>query len=98
MVKILEETKSRKIIGELSKKRVVCARCGKTWIELVGLVVSQKEGVEDLYLRIGVESENCQICSARPLECPRCGSKEVYEVQFAEEKLNLKNIRKVCGE
>jgi len=87
MVKILEETKSRKIIGKLGKRRVVCARCGKTWIELVGLVVSQREGVEDLCLRIGVESENCQICSFRPLECPRCGSKEVYETRFTEENI-----------
>lgn len=94
MVETLNDTKSREIIGKLSKRRVVCARCGKTWIELVGLVISQKEGVEDLCLRIGLESENCQICNSRPLECPRCGSKEVYETRFTEKNiLSLKNIK-----
>lgn len=98
MIKIINEDISQKITGEISRKRVVCARCGKTWIELVGFIAIQKEGGEDVYLRIGMESENCQICSSRSLECPRCGSKEVYEIRLTEEEapLSLKSVRKAC--
>lgn len=97
---ILNEIKTRKNMGELNKRRVVCAHCGKTWIELVGVIISQKEGTEDLCLRVGTESENCQICRFRALECPKCGSKDVYEVRFAEEvpeevPLSFKDIKKV---
>jgi hypothetical protein len=102
-VKIAEVTKeleNRKEAGELIKKRVACASCGSTWIELVGVVVGQKEGTEDLCLRIGMESENCQTCRHRPLECKECGSKDVYEIMFAEEisedvPLSFKGIKRV---
>ena len=70
--------------GKLNRKRVACAHCGNTWIEFFGLIVEHRENSEDLCLRIGIESENCQTCRYRPLECPKCGSKEAYEIKFAE--------------
>ena len=97
---IIEEIRGRKNAGHLSRKRLACAHCGNSWIELVGLIVGHKERSEDLYLRIGMESENCQTCRYRPLECQECGSKEVYEIIFAEEiseepPLSFKDIKKV---
>ena len=97
---ILQEIESRNSTEELTKKRCACAQCGTTWIELVGLVVGHKDGNEDLCLRIGIESENCQTCRYRPLECPKCASKDVYEIIFAEEiseeaPLSFKGIKKV---
>jgi DNA-directed RNA polymerase subunit RPC12/RpoP len=83
----MKEIESRKITGDLNKKRVACARCGSTWIELAGLIVGKKEGSEDLCLHIGMESVNCQTCGFRQLECPKCGSKDVYEIKFAEKFL-----------
>ena len=100
ITEIIEEIENRKKTGKLSKKRFTCAHCGSTWIELVGLIVGHKEGSEDLCLRIGMESENCQTCRYRPLECPECGSKDVFEIIFAEEvsegvPLSFKGIKKV---
>lgn len=100
ITEIIKELENRKKTGELSKKRVACAHCGSTWIELVGLVVGHKEGSEDLCLRIGMESEKCQTCRFRPLECQECGSKDVYEIMFAEEiskdvPLSFKGIKRV---
>ncbi len=97
---MINEIEDRKKTGDLSRKRVTCARCGTAWIELVGLIIGQKEGVEDLCLRIGMESENCQSCRYRPLECRECGSKDVYEIMFAEGAseevpLSFKSIKKV---
>jgi len=97
---IVKEIENRGGDGELIKKRFACAACGSTWIELVGFVVGHKEGTEDLNLRIGIESENCQTCRYRPVECPKCASKEVYEVFFAEEMpeetpLSFKGIKRV---
>ena len=97
---IVKEIENRREEGELNKKRVACASCGSTWVELVGMVVGQKEGSEDLCLRIGMESENCQTCRFRPLECKECGSKDVYEITFAEEisedmPLSFKGITRV---
>jgi len=99
----IKEIENRKNTGELSKRRVACAHCGSTWIELVGLIIGQKEGSEDLCLRIGMESENCQTCRFRSLECPKCGSKDVYEIRFTEKvpeevPLSFKGIRKVSRE
>jgi len=83
-IEIMKEIESRKITGYLNKKRFACVLCGSTWIELIGLIVGEKEGSEDLCLHIGMESENCQLCRFRPLGCPKCGSKDVYEVKCAE--------------
>ena len=83
-LEIVKEIESGKKVGEIIKKRVACARCGSTWIELVGLIIAHKERSEDMFLRIGMESENCQTCRFRPLECQECGSKDVYEIRFAE--------------
>lgn len=100
ITEVIKDIENRKKTGELRKKRVACAHCGSTWIELVGLIVGHKEGSEDLCLRIGMESENCQTCRYRPLECQECGSKDVYEIRFAEEiseevPLSFKGIKKV---
>jgi hypothetical protein len=97
---MVEKIQNIERAGKLSKKRVTCAQCGNTWIELVGLIVGQKEGSEDLCLRIGIESENCQTCRFRPLECRKCGSKDVYEIMFTEEiskevPLIFKDIKRV---
>ena len=83
-IEIIKEIESRKIRGDLNKKRVACARCGSTRIELVGLIVGEKEGSEDLCLHIGMGSENCQTCRFRQFECPKCGAREVYEIKFTE--------------
>jgi len=82
---MIREVESGKKVGKITKKRVACAHCGSTWIELVGLIVTEKKRSEDVCLRIGIESENCQTCRFRPLECQECGSKDVYEIRFAEE-------------
>jgi len=100
ITEIIKEIENRTGEGELIKKRVTCAGCGSTWVELVGVVVGRKEGSEDLCLRIGMESENCQTCRFRPLECKECGSKDVYEIMFAEEiseeaPLSFKGIKRV---
>jgi len=100
ITEIIKEIEDRRKTGELSRKRVACAHCGTTWVELVGLIVGQKEGVEDLCLRIGMESDNCQTCRYRPLECRECGSKDVYEIMSAEGAseevpLSFKGIKKV---
>jgi len=93
---VIEEIRSRKNTGELSKKRLACAHCGNSWIEFVGLIVGNKKGLEDLCLRVGVESEGFRL-----IECQECGSKDVYEITFPEgaasEKLplNFKGIKRV---
>lgn len=100
---ILQEIESRNSTEELTKKRFACAHCGTTWIELVGLVVGHKDGNENLCLRIGIESENCQTCRFRFRECQECGSKDVYEINFSKEvfaevPLSFKSIKKVRRE
>ncbi len=100
ITEIIKEIEKRKKTEQLSKKRFACARCGSTWIELVGLIVGHKEGSEDLCLHIGMESENCHTCRYRPLECQKCGSKDVYEIMFAGETseevpLSFKGIKTV---
>ena len=100
MEKTLQEMEKRNITEELAKKRFACAQCGNTWVELIGLVVGHKDGKEDLCLRIGLESENCQTCRFRPRECQECGSQSVYEIMFSEDAseeapLSFKSIRRV---
>lgn len=97
---IVQEIENRNSTEELTKKRYACAHCGSTWIELIGLVVGRKDGNEDLCLRIGMESETCETCRMKARECQRCGSKDVYEIRFANEvdngvPLSFKGIRRV---
>ncbi|UCG36526.1 MAG: hypothetical protein JSV64_07985 [Candidatus Bathyarchaeota archaeon] len=100
IAEVIKEIDERRKTGELGRKRVACAHCGTTWVELVGLIVGQKEGAEDLCLRVGLESDNCQTCRYRPLECRECGSKDVYDIMSAQgisEKvpLSFKGIKKI---
>jgi len=100
---IFQEMKNRDSTEELVKKRFACANCGITWIELVGLVIGHRDGKEDLCLRIGMESETCQVCRMKARECQQCGSKDVYELKFEEEvseevPLNFKGIKIVHRE
>jgi hypothetical protein len=102
ITEVIKEIKNRKMRGELIKKRVTCIHCGKTWIEYVGVVVAHKEGLEDLYLRVGMESENCFACKWRPLKCDKCNTNDVYEVNFPKENcekpsLTFKSIKKVAN-
>jgi 5-methylcytosine-specific restriction endonuclease McrA len=97
---IVQEIENRNSTEELTKKRYACAHCGTTWIELIGLVVGRKDGNEDLCLRIGMESETCETCRMKARECQRCGSKDIYEIRFANEvdngvPLSFKGIRRV---
>jgi len=96
----LQEIQNRNSSEELTKKRFACAHCGTTWVELVGLVIGRKDGKEDLCLRIGMESETCETCRMKARECQQCGSKDVYEIRFAEEvseevPLSFKSIKTV---
>lgn len=95
--------KNRNILKGLTKKRFACAHCGNTWIELDGLVVWGREGNEDVLLRIGMESDNCQTCRFRFRECQKCGSKDVYEISYLgqvsrEVPLSFKAIKNVSWE
>jgi hypothetical protein len=98
---VIQEIEKRHATEELTKKRFACATCGITWIEFVGLVIGRKDGKEDLCLRIGMESETCETCRMKARECQECGSKDVYEIRFAEEAsaedlpLSFKGIRTV---
>jgi len=98
---VIQEIENRNSTEELAKKRFACAHCGTTWIELVGLVIGRKDGKEDLCLRIGMESETCETCRMKARECQECGSKDVYEIRFAEEvseedyPMSFKGIRTV---
>ena len=97
---VVQEIENRNSTEELTRKRYACAHCGSTWIELIGLVVGRKDGNEDLCLRIGMESETCETCRMKARECQRCGSKDIYEIRFANEvdngvPLSFKGIRRV---
>lgn len=90
---------------ELIKKRFACASCGSTWVELVGLVVSKRSGKEDLCLRIGLESEACQMCRMKTRVCHECGSQDTYELKFEREVLeaplnfrSIKTVNRVSGQ
>jgi len=95
----LREMKCRDSSEELRKTRFACANCGITWTEFVGMVIGHRDGKEDLYLRIGMESEACQVCRLKARECQECGSKDVYELRFEEEvtevPLSFKGIKTV---
>lgn len=98
---VIREIEGGKKIGDIVRRRVACAHCGSTWVELVGLIVTRKAETESVCLRIGMESEYCQTCRFRPLECQECGSKDVYETTFAkgvseEAPLGFKSIRTVA--
>lgn len=76
----------RDLADELTRKRFACAHCGSTWIELIGSIVAREDDRrEDLVLRAGMVSETCQMCRLQVRECQKCGSKDIYEVRFAEE-------------
>lgn len=97
---ILQDIEKGDSTQELTEKRFACAHCGSTWTELVGLVAVHNNGNEDLFLRIGMEPEACQMCRLQARECQKCGSREVYEINFAREvprgvPLNFKGIRTV---
>lgn len=96
---IFQEMKSRDSSEELRKRRFACASCGITWTEFVGMVIGHRDGKEDLCLRIGMESEACQVCRLKARECQECGSKDVYELRFEEEvsevPLSFKGIKTV---
>ncbi len=99
LAEILQELKSRDSTEELTKKRFACANCGATWIELVGIVVGRIKGQEDLCLRIGLESEACQVCRMKTRVCQECGARDVYELRFekevAEAPMNFRGIKTV---
>ena len=99
------EITQRESEEELVKKRFACASCGSTWVELVGLVIGRKNGKEDLCLRIGLESDACQVCRMKTRTCQECGSKDTYELRFerniSEVPLSfrsIKTINRVNGE
>jgi len=102
ITEVIKEIENRKKTGELRRKRVTCIHCGTTWVEFVGLIVGQKEGFEDLCLRIGTESENCFACRWRTLKCEKCNTNDVYEITFPkkipeETSLSFKSIKKVAN-
>lgn len=101
ILEVIREIESGKKVGEITKRRIACAHCGSTWIEIVGLIVRQKEESDDTCLRFGMESENCQSCRFRPYECKECGSRDVYEIGLAREvseevSLSFKGIKMVA--
>jgi hypothetical protein len=80
-------------------KRFACSHCGKTWVEIVGFLSSNGNVQEDVYFRLGDESEACQHCKFRVRTCPACGSNDVYEINFPstaqESPLSFNRIRVV---
>jgi hypothetical protein len=100
ITEVIREIENWKMSGELTKKRFTCIHCGKTWIEYVGVIVAQKEGYEDMYLRVGTESENCFACKWRAVKCENCNTNDVYEVAFPKKiqvPLCFKAIKKVAN-
>jgi transcription elongation factor Elf1 len=71
----------RKLESNL-KKRFACPRCGKTWVEIVGLFSGHADGKEEVFFQLGHESEACSNCQFRVKTCPTCGSKDAYEINF----------------
>ena len=97
LAEVSQEINQRESIEDLTKKRFACASCGSTWVELVGFVIGRKSGKEDLCLRIGMESDACQVCRMKTRTCQECGSKDTYEVRFekkiSETPLKFKGIK-----
>ncbi|MEM3422026.1 MAG: hypothetical protein QXT02_00915 [Candidatus Hadarchaeum sp.] len=94
-MELLHDTDGAKIEERLTKKRFACAHCGNTWIEPVGFVIASVSGKEDLFLRIGTDSDICGSCALQFRECRRCGSREVYEIMFQGEnplEFDIKHI------
>lgn len=85
--------------GSNLRKRYACCHCGKTWVELVGLFSGNIEGHEEVYFRLGEESEACKHCKYNSKTCPACGSKDTYEINFPsnmqEAPLSFNQIRVV---
>jgi hypothetical protein len=83
------------------RKRFACSQCGKTWVEIVGLFTGHMENQENVYFRLGEESEACQNCRYRSRTCPACASKDVYEINFPtsnpESPLSFNRIRIVSN-
>ena len=55
-----------------------------------------------MYLRVGMESENCFACRWSPLKCENCDTSDVYEITFptdfpVETSLSFKSIKKVAN-
>ncbi|MFB3890309.1 MAG: hypothetical protein ACE14S_12545 [Candidatus Bathyarchaeia archaeon] len=102
LAEIFREFGNGETAEELGKKRFACANCGVTWVELVGSVVVHRQGQEDLCLKMGMESDACQMCRMSPRKCQECGSSDVYELRFAQEvvqvPLSFKGIRTVNRE
>jgi hypothetical protein len=80
-IKVLEQVENN-FEGGL-KKRFACSHCGKTWVEIVGLLAVNIEGQENLYFHAGNESEVCQNCKFNLRACPACGSKDAYEINLS---------------
>jgi len=83
--------------GKNLRKRYACPHCGKTWVELVGLFSGNIEGQEEVYFRLGEETEACQHCKFNSKTCPTCGCKDTYEINFPaitqESPLSFNQIR-----
>jgi hypothetical protein len=97
---LIQEIEEGSTTQELARKRFACAHCGNTWTEVVGMVVVHDGGNEELCLRIGMEPESCQMCQLQARDCQKCGSKDVYEIDFARDvprgvSLNFKGMRTV---
>jgi len=66
---------------ELGMKRYHCPNCGYTWVELVGLIIEKRNGLDDLHLRIG---------DGTPSECQKCGCCSAFEISLSEGNQQLK--------
>jgi hypothetical protein len=99
LIEVFHEISQGESEVELVKKRFACASCGSTWVELVGLVIGKRSGKEDLCLRIGLESDGCQVCRMKTRVCQECGSKDTYELKFEREisdtPLNFRSIKTI---
>lgn len=70
-------------IEQSAQKRYACSHCGKTWVEIVGLIAGKINETETAFLHVGHESKACKNCKFRIKSCPACGSKNTYEILFS---------------